>query len=193
MVCSDSLSWSPANKYLLRLSLISVCIFALDQITKQIALTHLAPFDKHVVWGDFLQWTLVFNEGGAFSTKLGSTLFYTVASLAVMVFVIAFLFREAGRNKLLDFALALVVGGALGNLIDRFRFGSVVDFVDVDFFDIHIPPTNLLFWKFPGYEMTRWPVFNVADSAVTVGMTLIVIVLLFGKKGHTDADSSRIS
>jgi signal peptidase II len=184
MVWNESLAWSSANKYLLRLSLISVFIFIFDQVTKQIALTHLAAIDRHPVIGTFLQWTLVFNQGGAFSTRLGSTLFYAIASFLVMVFVVIFLFREAGRNKLLDFALALVVGGALGNLIDRCRFGSVVDFVDVDFFDIHIAPAKILFLDFPGYDLNRWPVFNVADSAVSVGMVLIVIVLVFGPKKH---------
>jgi signal peptidase II len=185
---SESIKWSTANKYLFRLSLISVVIFVLDQITKQLALNRLAALDKHRVFGDFLQFTLVFNEGGAFSTRLGPTLFYAVASLLVMTFVIAFLYRESGKNRLLDLALALVVGGALGNLIDRVRFGSVVDFVDFDFPDIHIAPVKLLFWNFPGYELTRWPVFNIADSAVTVGMVMIAIVLLFGSKKRQDAD-----
>lgn len=182
MTWSDSFTWSSANRYLLRLSLISVTIFIVDQITKQLALSHLATLEKYPVWGDFLQFTLVFNEGGAFSSNLGSTLFYAIASIIVMAFVIGFLYREAGRNKVLDFSLALVIGGALGNLIDRARFGSVIDFVDVDFPDIHIAPTKILFWNFPGYELLRWPVFNVADSSISVGMVLIVAVLLFGSR-----------
>ena len=188
---SESIKWSSANKYLFRLSLISVVIFVLDQITKQFALNRLAELDKYRVLGDFLQFTLVYNEGGAFSTRLGPTLFYTVASLVVMAFVMAFLYRESGKNKLLDLALALVVGGALGNLIDRLRFGSVVDFVDFDFPDIHLAPFKLLFWNFPGYDLIRWPVFNIADSAVTAGMVLIAIVLLFGPKKRQDADHPR--
>jgi signal peptidase II len=190
MVWSESFSWSTANKYLLRLSLISVFIFTLDQITKQIALDHLATLEKYKIWGDFLQFTLVFNEGGAFSTRLGSTLFYAIASVIVMAFIIGFLYREAGKNKLLDLSLSLVVGGALGNLIDRIRFSSVVDFVDVDFPDIHIGSSKILFWNFPGYELLRWPVFNVADSAVSVGMVLIIIVILFGSRKGPNANDS---
>ncbi len=188
MVWSDSLSWSSANRYLLRLSLVSVFIFALDQITKQIALSHLATIEKYQVWGDLIQFTLVFNEGGAFSTRLGSPLFYAVASVVVLSFVIWFVCREAGRNKLLDIALSFVAGGALGNLMDRLRFGSVVDFIDIDFPDIHIAPGEFLFWNFPGYELIRWPVFNIADSAVNIGMVLIVLVLLFGRRKNQDAD-----
>jgi signal peptidase II len=191
MVWPDSFHWSSANKHLLRLSLISVLVLVLDQITKQIALSRLATFGKHQVWGDLVQFTLVFNEGGAFSTRLGSPLFYAIASFVVMAVVIGFLYHEAGRNKLLDLALSFVIGGALGNLIDRVRFGSVVDFIDVDFPDIHLAPGKFLFWDFPGYELIRWPVFNIADSAVNVGMVLIVAVLIFGSKKGQNADYSR--
>jgi len=193
MVWTDSFSWSSANKYLLRLSLISVLVFVLDQITKQIAVSHLTELEKYQVSGDLVQFTLVFNEGGAFSTRLGSPLFYAITSIVVMAFVVGFLYREAGRNKLLDLALSFVVGGALGNLIDRLRFGSVIDFIDVDFPDIHLAPGKFLFWNFPGYELIRWPVFNLADSAVNVGMVLIIAVLLFGSKKSQNADYSRSS
>lgn len=140
--------------------------------------------------GEFLQLTLVFNEGGAFSTRLGSTMFYVVASLLVMVFVISFLYREAGKSRLLDLALALVIGGALGNLLDRLRFGSVIDWVDVDFFDIHLAPGRVLFFDFPGYDLTRWPVFNVADSAVSVGMVLLIISLILSSREQKNAPST---
>lgn len=193
MVWPDSLHWSSANKYLLRLSLISVLVLVLDQITKQIAVSHLTELDKYQVWGDLVQFTLVFNEGGAFSTRLGSPLFYAIASFVVMAVVIGFLYREAGRNKLLDLALSFVIGGALGNLIDRLRFGSVIDFIDVDFPDIHLAPGRFLFWDFPGYELIRWPVFNIADSAVNVGMVLIIAILIFGSKKGQNADHSRSS
>lgn len=182
MVWPNSLNWSSANKYLLKLSLISVLVFVLDQITKQIAVSYLATLERYQVWGNLVQFTLVFNEGGAFSTRLGSPLFYAITSIIVIAFVIGFLYREAGQNKVLDLALSFVIGGALGNLIDRLRFGSVVDFIDVDFPDIHLAPGKFLFWDFPGYELIRWPVFNIADSAVNVGMVLIVAVLLFGSK-----------
>jgi signal peptidase II len=190
MTLPDSISFSSANKYLLRLSLISVSVFVLDQVTKQIALTHLATLERLPVWGTFLQFTLVFNEGGAFSSRLGSALFYAIAAIIVMAFVISFLYKEAGKNKILDFALSLVIGGALGNLIDRTRFGSVVDFVDIDFPDIHIAPFKFLFVNFPGYELLRWPVFNVADSAISVGMVLVIAVLLFSRKKKSECQLS---
>ena len=73
------------------------------------------------------------------------------------------------------------MGGAIGNLIDRLFSGRVVDFLDVEFFDISIPAFEFLFVNFPGYALTRWPVFNVADSAVTCGMIFIAWLILFQK------------
>ena len=178
MSWSQTLVWSAANRYLFKLSLFSVIILIADQITKQLALRYLNTFGKVNVLGEFLQFTLVFNEGGAFSTRLGSSTFYTIASILVLIFVVTFLYRDAGKNRLLDYSLASVIGGAIGNLIDRFRFGSVIDWIDVDFFDIHLNSGKVLFFDFPGYHLTRWPVFNIADSAVSVGMVMIAIVLV---------------
>ena len=75
---------------------------------------------------------------------------------------------------MLQISFALVLGGALGNLIDRFRLGEVIDFLDFDFINIKIPPFKFGFIDFSGFYMGRWPVFNVADGAVTIGMILIL-------------------
>ncbi len=178
MPLPESLRWSPANRYLLLLSSISGLVYLLDQFTKEAALKFLSPVSHTPIFGDLLRFTLVFNEGGAFSTRLGSAYFYTFASVLVMIIVVIVLYRDAGKNRILDTALALVLGGALGNLTDRLRFGAVVDFIDFDFPDIALAPGKLLFFDFPGYSLDRWPVFNIADSAVSVGMVLLVIALL---------------
>ena len=73
------------------------------------------------------------------------------------------------------------MGGAIGNLIDRLFAGRVVDFLDVEFFDVSIPAFEFLFVNFPGFSLTRWPVFNIADSAVTCGMILIAWLILTQK------------
>lgn len=178
----DSLRWSSANRYLFRLSALAGLIFIVDQITKQLALANLS-LENHIdVIGDIVRLTLVFNEGGAFSTRLGSTYFYSFASIVVMIIVIVVLYRDSGKNRWMDIALALVLGGALGNLTDRMRFGAVVDFIDIDFPDIDIPAGKVLFLDFPGYQLDRWPVFNVADSAVSVGMVLLVIALILDSR-----------
>ncbi len=192
MPWSENLRWSAANRYLLNVSLIAAVVFLADQITKIWALKTLSPITKTSVIGDLVQLTMIFNEGGAFSTKLGSTYFYSFASIAVMIIVVIVLFKDAGKNRILDIALSLVLGGALGNLTDRLRFGAVVDFIDVDFPDISLKPAKILFFDFPGYALDRWPVFNIADSAVTVGMVLIVAALIFdSRKQKCDINHSK--
>lgn len=187
MSWSDSLRWTNINRYLFGLASLSGLIFVIDQITKQIALKHLSAVTSTPVWDDLLRLTLVFNEGGAFSTRLGTSYFYTFASVLVMIIVVTVIYRDAGKNRKLDLALALVLGGALGNLTDRLQFGSVIDFIDFDFPDIAIPSGKILFINFPGYALDRWPVFNVADSAITVGMVLLVVALIFdSRKKHCE-------
>lgn len=187
MTWRDSLRWSTANRHLLALSLTTIIVLVLDQVTKIIALDHLVPFKPVEVVGDFLQWNLVFNEGGAFSSNLGSSTFYTFAAVFVTILILTVLAKDAGKNKLLDYSLAVVVGGALGNLADRLQYGRVVDFIDVDFFDITLEATRVIIFDFPGYQMTRWPVFNIADSAVSVGMVLIIIALILDSRKNSCA------
>lgn len=192
MPLPDNLRWSTANRYLFNVSLIAAFVLLADQITKIWALKTLSPVTKSNIIGELLQFTLIFNEGGAFSTRLGSTYFYAFASIAVMIIVVTVLYKDAGRNRILDVALSLVLGGALGNLTDRIRFGAVVDFIDVDFPDFSLKPAKILFFDFPGYSLDRWPVFNIADSAVTIGMVLIVVALfLESRKRNCDINHSQ--
>ena len=176
------------KRYLVLLYSIVVATALLDQITKVIARTSLARGESVDVLGSFLRWTLVYNQGGAFSTRLGPSLFYLLISVAIMVAVMIMLHRYAASSRLVSMALAFVGGGAIGNLIDRIYLGSVVDWIDFEFFDISIPPMKLIFWQFPGYYLTRWPVFNIADSAITVGLVLLIIHLLWRRKDSQDAD-----
>ena len=76
----------------------------------------------------------------------------------------------------------MVLGGAVGNLIDRLRFGEVVDFLDFDFFNISLPPSKVLFFNFPGFVLDRWPVFNLADSFVLIGIVFVIVHLLKSPK-----------
>lgn len=183
----------PSNRYLLLIALTTLVVLLLDLVSKQVVLSSLGIGETVSVIGDFLRLTLVYNEGGAFSTRLGSSLFYAIVSSIVIILVGVYLYREAGRRPLLEFSLAVVIGGALGNLIDRFRFGSVIDWVDVDFFDIHLPAGKFLFIEHSGYGLTRWPVFNVADAAITVGVVSILVYLIFRRKRVADADPACVS
>ena len=76
-------------------------------------------------------------------------------------------------------AMAAILGGAIGNLYDRIVRGSVVDFLDSEFFNVNIPPFEFWFIDFPGFVMHRWPVYNVADIAITVGMAVLFVFVLF--------------
>lgn len=139
-------------------ALAAVVVFA-DQLSKWAVLTSFAPGARLPVTG-FFNLVLVYNRGAAFSLLAGlpgwqTPLFVAIAAAAIVV-VTVLLVRSPGRRTFCA-GLALILGGALGNVIDRLRFGHVVDFLDF----------HALGW--------HWPAFNVADSAITVGAGLLIV------------------
>ena len=139
--------------------LIVLSVVALDQITKHLIINYLSFSDSVEVF-PFLHIINIRNTGAAFGSfkGLGSG-FFIVASLVAILFVINLL-----RKRMYNFfGLSLVLGGAIGNLIDRIRYGKVVDFVDFNIGSFH------------------WPAFNVADSALTVGIIIILVVSFLRK------------
>ncbi|MBZ0156156.1 MAG: signal peptidase II [Alphaproteobacteria bacterium] len=132
--------------------LLALCIFLLDQITKQLIIHHIGPFDTLRV-APFFNIIYAENTGSAFGMfkSLGNSFFIAVA-LGALIAVSVLLVRD-GENRLL---YSLVLGGAAGNLADRIRYGYVVDFLD-----LHIGSHH-------------WPTFNVADSALTLGILLLL-------------------
>lgn len=153
----------------------------MDQLSKGYITSHFHLGQSISLLGDFLKITYIQNPGGVFGTKIGSGNFYTFISLVAILIVLLVYFRMINQKATFKIALGLILGGAIGNLIDRFRFGEVVDFLDVDFFNINLPPFKFLFFKFNGFYLDRWPVFNLADSAVTVG--LIILIYHFSFQG----------
>ncbi len=147
----------PARKLSSWLWLAGVVIL-LDQVSKWIVLGTLHPGESRYV-APFFNWVLTFNSGAAFSflSDAGGwqRWFFTVLALAVSVWILTLLRRHTSEFRL-ALALSLILGGALGNVIDRLRFGAVVDFIQ---------------WHAAGYY---WPAFNVADSAITIGAILLV-------------------
>ena len=139
---------------------LAVAIVVADQITKWAVLGYFANrFPREEVTG-FFNLVLVFNKGAAFSLFASAPgwqtpLLVTFALVAAAI-VSALIVRNPER-RLMCFGLALILGGALGNLIDRLRFGSVVDFLDF----------HALGW--------HWPAFNVADSGISVGAVLLIL------------------
>lgn len=139
---------------------LSVAVIALDQITKALASAHLVLHEPVPVVPLF-NLTLMHNSGAAFSflAQAGGwqRWFFVAVAIAVSV-ALAWWLRQLQRNQLwLAVALALVLGGALGNVWDRVTLGYVVDFVDVYYGDWH------------------WPAFNVADSAISVGAIMLLV------------------
>ncbi len=133
-------------------AVISLFIVLLDQFTKYLVRNFMSPFDAIKVF-PFLNLVSVRNEGAAFGMfKFFGNAAFIVVSLVAIVFVLFLLFRSR-ENRL---ALSLILGGAAGNLIDRIVFGKVTDFIDV----------------FAG--RFHWPAFNVADSALTLGLILLL-------------------
>jgi signal peptidase II len=137
--------------------LIALAIIAADQATKFAVVSRL-PFGYSLpLVGDAVRITVVHNSGGAFGLFqpfAGILAFIALAAIAAIIYLVR---RKAPLPGLIWGALALQLGGAIGNLIDRLRFGYVIDFVD----------------------LRVWPVFNVADSAITVGMLMLAYHLLF--------------
>jgi len=140
-------------------------LVAADQLTKQLALTVLASGTVDIL--PFLRFALVFNRGAAFGFLADAggwqTLFLSAVAAVLSVALAAWLWRAAGRGeRLLCFGLALVLGGALGNLIDRIAYQFVIDFIVL----------HHRGWQFPA--------FNLADSAISIGAALLIFDHFFG-------------
>jgi signal peptidase II len=145
-----------------------VVVLVADQVTKYIALSTLMVGMPVPVLGDFLRWTLTYNPGGAFGMRLGSSTYYLISSLIIFVILIVYIWRNRNISHI-AIPLTIVSGGAVGNIIDRIRFGKVIDFIDCEFIDIHIG----------SYHMERWPIFNVADMAVSCGIIATILLILW--------------
>jgi signal peptidase II len=149
-----------------------------DQLSKWAVVYFIEPGASVQVFGTFLVLTHQLNPAGAMSIRLGPPVFYMVVTVVVVLALAhALVNRSMGRTT--RWALQLVLGGAVGNLIDRVRIGAVIDFVDVEFFDFSLPAIDFGPIHVPGDTMTRWPVFNVADSCVSVGIVLLLLATFY--------------
>jgi len=153
--------WSARLVY----ALISLGVIGLDQWTKSLILDRMPLYASIPLISGFLHFTLVYNRGALFgifhdlTDPLRSTLFLVIPAVAI-VMILTFQYLTTVADTLAQTGLALILGGALGNLTDRVRLGYVVDFVDV-FIGRH-----------------HWPAFNVADSAICIGVSVLVVDLL---------------
>lgn len=148
---------------------LSAAVIALDQLSKWWALHALQPIGvPHAVIPGFLNWTLAFNRGAAFSFLADGAgwqrWFFVVLAFVICAVLVVWLARTPRRDWRNGLPLALIIGGALGNVLDRLHSAQVTDFIQVYF------------------RQWSYPVFNLADSAITVGAVLLVAFGLFAGK-----------
>ena len=141
---------------------VSAVVVVLDQITKALTRSYLDLYDSVPVITNFFHLTYVTNDGMAFGLNFpgGSYVFFFI-SIILTIVIFMYLWKEPNNHLLMRLSLSLILAGAVGNLIDRLLFGQVVDFFDFMIGDYH------------------WYIFNVADSAVTIGMILFLYFSFF--------------
>ena len=133
-------------------------VVLLDQISKLIAVRSLSEGPVEIIKGIFYL-TLTYNTGAAFGIFKDQTILFIIISFIAVVGILIYIYFDRSTIHIGKFGLSLILGGAFGNLIDRLRFGYVIDF----------------------FDFKVWPVFNIADSAITIGATLLMISLLLQK------------
>ena len=166
----------------------TACIIVADQMPKfwvkgieipllGISIQGMSLGSSFPVLGDFLRITFIENPGMAFGIEIGGKIFLTLFSIVASIGILFYLYLMRKENLTFRLSLSFILGGAVGNLIDRVFYGvlygegalfhgKVVDFIDIDFFNIDL-------W---GFHLSRFWVFNIADASVTIG---VLIMLLF--------------
>ncbi|WP_342389025.1 signal peptidase II [Salinicoccus bachuensis] len=151
------------------MALIGLFILGLDQFTKYLVVRFMEEGESIPVLGEYLELTSHRNSGAAWGMFQGQMIFFYVVTLIVLAILVYVYIKEAKGNFLLQLAIVMLIAGSLGNFIDRILFQEVVDFIDV----------LIVFYDFP--------IFNVADSALTVGVILMLLEFFFIGKGDKDA------
>ncbi len=132
-------------------------VFIADRLSKYAALKSLTAGESLKAIPGIFHITLVLNNGAAFGLLKNWAALFIIFSFLAIALIILFIHRSSGMGLALATSLALILGGASGNLVDRLKFGYVIDFLD----------------------FRIWPVFNIADSAISVGIAMLAFALLF--------------
>ncbi len=156
----------------------SALLLALDQFTKILVRQNFELHESVPVLGDVVRLTYVLNPGIAFGLDVAWPRLLLVFGWIAAAVLAVYLFVLVRRGDVLRWPVMLFLAGAIGNSIDRTRYGAVTDFVDVDF---------------PDVIMNRWPVFNVADSCVSIGILLMLALLIFHHKKVSEPTYSHVS
>jgi len=139
---------------------LSLPLYVLDQLTKQLVLRFISPFEARIIVPDFFSLVNVTNTGAAFGSFKGNNVFFILISIIALVVVTTLLLRARLRDAWRDLSLALLLAGILGNLTDRLLYGHVIDFL---LFNLHVRYAD------------PWPAFNVADSCISIAVVLFII------------------
>ena len=139
---------------------VSLPLYALDQLTKQLVLRLISPYEAHIIVPDLFSLVNVTNTGAAFGSFKGNNTFFIVVSIIALVIVTVLLVRARRPDAWRDLSLALLLAGILGNLTDRLLYRHVIDFL---LFNLHIRYAD------------PWPAFNVADSCISIAVVLFII------------------
>jgi signal peptidase II len=144
---------------------VPIILIAIDQITKYLAIRDLKGSESIPLISDFLQLTYVENRGAAFGLFQDQKLFFVIVTIVVLSLVVTlFITKGHSMTRLSRLSLHMILGGALGNFIDRIRLGYVVDFIDVKFGSVY-----------------DFPVFNIADMSLVIGSAILMILIVTDK------------
>ena len=154
---------------------VTLIIIVFDQVSKYVVRSTIEPGQVIKITPKLIWLTSVQNTGAAFSFSFGNQLlnrilFIVISTVAIILIVYL---SAKSKNKLEIFSFALILGGAIGNLIDRIFIGSVTDFIWCDF---------------PDVIMTRWPIFNLADSSIVIAIVIMIASTIFIKEKHKEKE-----
>ncbi|HUI30025.1 MAG TPA: signal peptidase II [Candidatus Acidoferrales bacterium] len=186
----------------LKVLYVSLSVVIADQITKLLVrgvqipflginITGMPLYSSKSIIGDFLRFTYIENPGMAFGIDFGWKSFFAIFSIVASIAIFFYLYKVRQESKIVRFSLAMILGGAVGNLIDRVFYGPlfdgtslfhgrVIDFIDFDFFNVSVF----------GYNFSRFPVFNIADASVTIG---VIMLLIFHKRTIEESDTVMVN
>jgi signal peptidase II len=174
---SESTTAAPSRRpFLFLIGAITIPVILLDQATKLFVQAHMALYESIAIIPNYLDITYTLNPGAAFSMLADApvwvrTMFLLSMACAAIV-VLAVMIVRAERVSISSVAFALILGGAIGNLIDRAVRGRVIDFMRAHYYDLN------------------YPIFNVADSAISIGVALIFFTLFFGSDDEPKPNTS---
>lgn len=149
------------GRMLLRNLLIALSIILLDQWTKWMVVHSMRLYESIPVIDGFFFITSHRNRGAAFGILQNQQWLFIITTFVVIAFVLYYLWKLKNKQPLMSLGFSLILGGAIGNLIDRIRMGEVVDFLHFQFGSYH------------------FPIFNVADSAIVIGVAILIILTIF--------------